>query len=155
MASPLIVDPHILDPHREQASNALRDLYLRSHRLIDRQMSAEGVSFARAKVLMMIAREGSLRSVDLASFFGYAPRTVTEAIDGLEREGFVRRDPDPNDRRAKRISLTPSGEAAARVAEARRIRFVDAVFGALSQDECAALVGLIGKLNTRLGELED
>jgi DNA-binding MarR family transcriptional regulator len=145
--------PHILDPQKEQATEALRDFYLRSHRLIDRRMAAEGVSFARAKVLMLIAREGPMRSTDVATFFGYAPRTVTEAIDGLERDGLVRRDPDPEDRRAKRIVLTPPGEAAAKAAGISRIHFVNDVFSALSAEECETLVGLLDKLNARLGEL--
>jgi DNA-binding MarR family transcriptional regulator len=145
--------PHNLDPELEAASEALRDFYLRSHRLVDRRMSGEGVSFARAKVLMLIAREGAMRSTDVASFFGYAPRTVTEAIDGLERDGLVRREPDPADRRAKRIVLTPAGEAAAIAAGALRIAFINDVFSALSAEECETLVGLLGKLNARLGEL--
>ena len=116
-------------------------------------MRAQGASFARARVLMHIAQRGPLRSIDLASWFGYAPRTVTEAIDGLERDGLVRRDPDPGDRRAKRISLTPAGVAAADAAEASRVRYVEDVFGALSPAECGALVGLVGKLNERLDTL--
>jgi len=139
-----------LDPDREKASEALRDFYLRSHRLIDRMMTAQGASFARSRLLMHIAREGPLRSIDLAASFGYAPRTVTEAIDGLERDGLVRRDPDPGDRRAKRISLTPTGTASAKAANGVKMRYVEDIFGALDSDECDALVDLVGKLNARL-----
>jgi DNA-binding MarR family transcriptional regulator len=102
----------------ERAADALRDFYLRSHRVVDRIMTARGASFARAKMLAHIAREGALRSADLAVALDYAPRTVTEAIDGLERDGLARREPDPEDRRAKRISLTPAGIAAAEAAGA-------------------------------------
>ncbi len=154
MENPPAIDPRAeVDPDRERASEALRDFYLRSHRLIDRIMTAQGASFARSRVLMYIARRGPLRSIDLASSFGYAPRTVTEAIDGLERDGLVRRDPDPDDRRAKRISLTPAGEAAAVSAEASRVRYIENVFGALSPGECADLVELVSKLNERLSAL--
>lgn len=137
----------------DQASAALRDFYLRSHRLIDRIMTAQGASFSRARVLMHIARGGPLRSIDLAESFGYAPRTVTEAIDGLERDGLVRRDPDPEDRRAKRISLTPAGIAAAAAAESSRVRYIEDVFGVLSAGECEEIVRVVGKLNERLAEL--
>ena len=138
---------------REKAGDALRCFYLRSHRLIDRIMTAHGASFARARVLMHIAREGPLRSIDLAESFGYAPRTVTEAIDGLERDGLVRRDPDPADRRAKRISLTAAGQAAVEATESSRVRFVENVFGVLSAGECEEIVRVVGKLNDRLAEL--
>lgn len=131
----------------------MRDFYQRSHRLIDRIMTAQGASFARAKVLTQIARAGSLRSIDLAVSFGYAPRTVTEAIDGLERDGLVRRDPDPEDRRAKRISLTPAGEKAVESAEASRLHYMETVFGVLSAEECDEIVRVVGKLNARLSDL--
>ena len=120
---PLIVAPHDnAEPDYESASHALRDFYRRSHRLIDQIMTQQGASYARARVLSGIARDGPLRSIDLAMAFGYAPRTVTEAIDGLERDGLVRRTPDPDDRRAKRIILTSAGEAAVKASEASRVR---------------------------------
>jgi DNA-binding MarR family transcriptional regulator len=137
----------------DRAGEALRDFYQRSHRLIDRIMTARGASFARARILTQIARAGSLRSIDLAASFGYAPRTVTEAIDGLERDGLVRREPDPEDRRAKRISLTPAGEAAVETAEAARLQYMEDVFSTLTDDECEELVRVIGKLNARLVKL--
>lgn len=137
----------------ERASLALRDFYYRSHRLIDRIMTAHGASYARTRVLTEIADKGPLRSTDLALAFGYAPRTVTEAIDGLERDGLVRRHPDAEDRRAKRISLTAEGEAAVRTAEASRRRYIESVFGVLSAAECEEIVRLVGKLNERLTKL--
>lgn len=136
-----------------RVAEALRDFYLRSHRLIDRIMTQQGASFARAKMLMHIGREGPLRSIDLACSFGYAPRTVTEAIDGLERDGLVRRDPDPDDRRAKRITLTAEGEIAAQAAEAARLQYIESVFGVLDAGECEQIAGIVGKLNDRIGEL--
>ncbi|WBO22856.1 MarR family winged helix-turn-helix transcriptional regulator [Sphingomonas abietis] len=138
---------------RTRVAETLRDYYLRSHRLIDRIMTAQGASFSRAKMLMHIAREGPSRSIDLASSFGFAPRTVTEAIDGLERDGLVRRDPDPDDRRAKRITLTAEGMVVVKAAEAARLEYIDSVFGALSAEECEQIVGLVNKLNDRMAEL--
>lgn len=116
-------------------------------------MTAQGVSWARTRVLAEIGRRGPLRSTDLATCFGLAPRTVTEAIDGLERDGLARRDPDPGDRRAKRISLTEAGEAAAAASEASRVRYVEAVFGVLDPGECMEMVRLFDKLNDRLETL--
>jgi DNA-binding MarR family transcriptional regulator len=145
--------PQDNDADVDRVADSLRDLYLRSHRVMDRLMSAHGASFARTKLLLLIARQGPVRSIDLASYFGYAPRTVTEAIDGLERDGLVRRDPDPDDRRAKRISLTGTGLVAVESAEAARREFVDGVFGVLDPAERAEMVRLIGRLNDRLAEL--
>ncbi|MBV9841005.1 MAG: MarR family transcriptional regulator [Sphingomonadaceae bacterium] len=137
----------------DRAAEALRDFYLRSHRVIDRIMIAQGASFARARLLIYVAEQGPIRSIDLATNFGYAPRTVTEAVDGLERDGLVRRDPDPNDRRAKRISLTDEGVLAAESAERSRRGHIERVFSALSAEEREEMVRLVGKLNDRLVQL--
>ena len=137
----------------ERVAGALREFYLRSHRLVNRIMTEQGASFAKARILSMIDRQGPVRSIDLASAFGYAPRTVTEAIDGLERDGLVRRDPDPGDRRAKRISLTELGRTAIASSEASRRDFIESMYGGLSHDECEAMVNVVGKLIDRVAEL--
>ena len=116
-------------------------------------MAAKGASFSRARMLMYIAKHGPVRSIDLATSLAYAPRTVTEAIDGLERDGLVRREPDTLDRRAKRISLTPAGILAVEGAEASRLDYVEDVFGVLNAQEREEIVRLVSKLNDRLAEL--
>lgn len=154
VATPLIMVPHNIDPSAvEAAATALRDLYLRSHRVLDRRMTADGASFARARLLMQIAEQRGARSTDLATAFGFAPRTVTEAIDGLERDGLVRREPDPEDRRAKRLVLTDAGRAVAEKAERSLRDHTANMFGILSKDECDTFVRLLGKVNDRLVEL--
>jgi len=66
----------------------------------------------------------------------------------------VRRDPDPQDRRAKRISVTPAGTAAVEASEPVREQFMKDVFKALDQSEQDALTVLLDKLNARLQLLE-
>lgn len=116
-------------------------------------MAAKGVSYARARPLMMIAREGRLRTTDLAILLGLTPRTVTEAIDGLERDGLVLREPDSMDRRAKWISLTALGQQAMAAADAEKKAYIDQVFGALDEGEQRDLLALLAKLNSRLASL--
>jgi DNA-binding MarR family transcriptional regulator len=154
MASPLIVEPQYILADCERTANALRDYYLRAHRVAERRMTAQGTSFARHKLLMMVAQQQPVRSIDIAAAMGQAPRTVTEGIDGLERDGLVRRVPDPADRRAKRISLTDAGHAAVRAAEPAREQFIVDLLGALAPKERDELVMLIDKLNARLLEMD-
>ena len=69
------------------------------------------------------------------------------------RPAPARRYPDPHPPRAKRISLTPAGIAAAAAAESSRVRYIEDVFGILSAAECEEIVRVVGKLNERLAEL--
>lgn len=112
-------------------------LFLRMHRLFDRRMAECGASFARTKFLLYLEKEGPSRATDMADLLGLAPRTVTEGLDGLERDGLVRRDPDPDDRRAKRVSLTPSGRSALTATEPIRVLLVERIFGSLNAEDRA------------------
>jgi DNA-binding MarR family transcriptional regulator len=55
--------------------------------------------------------EGS-RLTDLAERSGLTKQAVGEVIPELEELGYVTREPDPRDRRAKIIKLTPKGRDA-------------------------------------------
>jgi len=137
------------------AQEALRDFYLRTQRMMDRLSAAHGTSSGRLRLMMHIASRGSARFVDLVEAFGFAPRTITDAVDALEEDGFVERRPDAVDRRVKRISLTPAGEAVLKAIEPVRQQFSDRLFGALDQQEREQLTTLLGRLNQRLQELEE
>jgi len=133
---------------------ALRIFVMRSRRAVDRLLAEEGSSYARTKWLLFIKAHGPARSTDLADAFGLAPRTVTEAIDALERDGLVRRDPDPSDRRAKRISITPAGADVAGLAEPVLRQFFERVFSALEAEDQKRLALLLSRLTERLDALE-
>jgi DNA-binding MarR family transcriptional regulator len=138
----------------DNLASSFGKLFLRMHRLFDRRMAESGASFARTKLLLFIQKEGGGRAADIASYLGQAPRTVTEAIDGLERDGLVRRAPDPNDRRVKRVTITPEGEEAVRATEPMRKRLVDEIFGVLDEEESVRLRALLAKLSDAVDGLE-
>jgi DNA-binding MarR family transcriptional regulator len=130
--------------------SAFAELHLQFTRTLDRRMAEHGASLARTKLLLCLQKRGPLRGTDIADFFSQSPRTVTEAIDGLERDGLVERKSDPLDRRAKQIHITDKGiEAAARTEPLRR-QIIDQTFGTLSADERAILGAILDKLSKAL-----
>ena len=68
------------------------------------------VTSAEARVLTNLAVHGSLRQAEIADRLAIGAMSVTSLIDRLERSGFVRREPDPDDRRANRVHLTDRSE---------------------------------------------
>jgi DNA-binding MarR family transcriptional regulator len=133
----------------------LARVFLRSHRLLDRRMTAGGASLARTKLLLYLeGQEGEARAADIAEFFGLAPRTVTEALDALERDGMVRRERDPRDRRVKRLSITEAGLAATAATEPLRLALVEQIFGVLDREERDRLATILAKLTAALVEQE-
>jgi DNA-binding MarR family transcriptional regulator len=72
-----------------------------------------GITQAEAHVLARLAC-GPARIRDLHRAFGHKRSTLTAVLDRLERRGYVRRAPDPDDRRSVIASLTADGKPVAR-----------------------------------------
>lgn len=120
----------------EYLGDELAKVFLRLHRLLDRRMTAQGASMSRTKILFYLERQlGEARASAIAEFFALAPRTVTDALDGLERDGLLRREPDPNDRRVKQLFVTKAGCAAIAATEPLRCQLTQQIFGSLAPDQ--------------------
>jgi DNA-binding MarR family transcriptional regulator len=129
---------------------ALLEMHHQLHRIVDQRMSASGLSLARAKVLMRLTLGGPMNQATLAAQLGFAPRSVTETVDALEREGLVMRTEDESDRRARIVTITAAGQQACDTAQAVRVQAMDDIFGGLTPAERATLVGLLNDIRTNL-----
>jgi DNA-binding MarR family transcriptional regulator len=96
----------------------LRTLVLDRHDRRAQVTAALGLSFVRVKALRMVADQPlTLRT--LAERLATDPPYVTVMVADLVARGLVTREPHPADRRARLVTITPAGSAAA--AEADRI----------------------------------
>ena len=83
---------------------------------------------------------------ELGAMLGLAKSSLTGLVDRTERNGLVRREPDPQDARAVRVALTPRG---GRLAEefyaetCRRIEQLPSGLSAAERDRLAALLGRV------------
>lgn len=131
----------------DELGRLLAGAYLRMHRRIDAAMSAEGASLARTKMLLLVDRgAGRARAADLADLLGQAPRTVTESLDGLERDGLIVRVADPADRRVKRLAITEEGRRAIAASEPLRLRLTGEIFAPLDDAEREVLGDMLERL---------
>ncbi len=83
---------------------------------------------------------------DLATQLMVAPRTITDLVDALERDGFLRRVPDPSDRRATLIQVAPEIKGDFNKIAVIRKEFLDETFSVLSLKEQEELIRLLDKL---------
>src|SRR5260221_14417421 len=74
----------------------------------DQRARLEGMTRAQWAVLLRLERRESLKQSDLAEDLDIQPITLTRLVDRLFDNGLIERRPDPNDRRAKRLYLTPA-----------------------------------------------
>lgn len=83
---------------------------------------------------------------ELGAVLGLAKSSLTGLVDRTERNGLVRREPDPQDSRAVRIALTPQGHGLAAEFYAETCRRVENLAAGLSAAERDALAGLLGRI---------
>lgn len=95
-----------------------------------RRTGPTDIAHGGLSAMATLAASGPQRSGHLAEAEGVAPSTMSRIVDGLVADGFVERLPDPADRRALLVGLTPTGSVA--VTTARRVR-ADALGARLAQ----------------------
>jgi len=76
-----------------------------------RELRRYGVGIGQWAVLMHLWSNDGMTQAQLARRVAIEQPTMVRTIDRMERDGLVTRDPDPNDRRASRITLTERGWA--------------------------------------------
>jgi DNA-binding MarR family transcriptional regulator len=81
-----------------------------------RDAGFDDVTLAQARVFQRIAASGS-RLTDLAEQAQMTKQSAAGLVDELERMGYVRRVPDPSDRRARLIQIDKLGRQAAKAAQ--------------------------------------
>jgi DNA-binding MarR family transcriptional regulator len=85
---------------------------------LNARLAAEGFPEMRAGFGFMFRaiQDGEPTPTELATRLGVSKQAVGKVLDEMEQRGFVERRPDPADRRARRVRLTPHGRAASQTA---------------------------------------
>jgi MarR family transcriptional regulator, transcriptional regulator for hemolysin len=74
----------------------------------DHKAAQFGITRAQWAVLVRVDRSEGLIQSELAEVLDLQPITLTRLLDKLCDSGLIERRPDPADRRAKRLFLTPA-----------------------------------------------
>src|SRR5262252_3026828 len=79
-------------------------------RAFNEELAPQGVTFRQAQVLGCLALEGRLSQTDLAERMRIEPPTLVGILDRMERDGWIRRDGDKEDRRRKFVQPTAAAK---------------------------------------------
>jgi DNA-binding MarR family transcriptional regulator len=84
---------------------------------------------------------------------GFAPRSVTQAVESLASDGLVERKPDPDDGRAKLVALTDEGAAALAAGTKAGEHMLRQIFGTLDRKQLARLNEILSVIDDITREL--
>ena len=135
----------------------------------DHNLSAHNISHGRFGVLMLLWRScqprilalmgddagvvGPRTPAELAEAAGVTRATMTGLIDTLERDGFVKRDPDLTDRRMMSVRLTAAGEHFLQEFLPGHFQAITSLMSPLSETERKTLVHLLGKIQQQAAQV--
>jgi MarR family transcriptional regulator, transcriptional regulator for hemolysin len=119
----------------------------------DRQVSALGVTRAQWMVLARLARRPGCSQTELADMMEMERATAGRLVDRLEENGLVRREPDPTDRRVRRVF--PTDLATGQQAQMRAVAdaIVDDALSDLNAEQRETLMTLMEFVRARLSSI--
>jgi len=95
-------------PLEREIAFTLKDVSRMLGTYADQQGHVLGISRAQWTVLVRLQRHEGLKQSELADVLDLQPISLTRLLDRLAENGLIERRPDPNDRRANRLYLTPA-----------------------------------------------
>jgi DNA-binding MarR family transcriptional regulator len=132
----------------------LKDL---SHRYVQRfEVRARAISLnlAQCKVLVRLEKNEGVSQARLAELTEVDAMTMVRILDRMEADGLLERRPDPADRRARCLYLTPKAKPLLdqiwRMSEATRAE----VFAGIGKDERDVLIDVLERIHANLCRLE-
>lgn len=158
-----------LDPSAAEAFLHLLRTGDEAFRSTDRNLSEHSISHGRFGVMMLLWRSQQPRAAkllgaddcecgprtpaELADAAGVTRATMTGLVDTLERDGYVKREPDPADRRTISVRLTPKGETFLNDFLPGHFKVIAGLMAPLSETERKTLVRLLGKIQQQASAL--
>ncbi|MCU0495663.1 MAG: MarR family transcriptional regulator [Chloroflexaceae bacterium] len=128
----------------------IHDLYVLLDDGDQRVFRAFDLSTSQYAVLVLLDNEQGKRLTDLSAQLLFDKSTITRIVDRLEQSELVRRIADPDDRRAQRVVLTPTGAIRRARAQAAHLESVEQRLAVLDELEHDQLVALLAKLRVGL-----
>ena len=97
-------------PQFDQAVRAWMDVFMhRSMRGWAQFAKSSGLSMPQFSIVMQLHHKGAFGMSEVSERFEITPAAASQLVDKLVQNGFVQREEDPKDRRAKSLNLTDKG----------------------------------------------
>ena len=105
-------------------------------------------------LLMCLAHYPALAAKDVAKLTRMPRNSISRAVHRMEKEGYITRTLNPDDRRQTALQVTPEGRAAHEKIASKFVQRETEILGILSKDERAALRGMLTKLAVNASSLD-
>lgn len=140
-------------PEQESLGFLLTDNLRLTRRIAAGYFERYNLTLAQARALLGVYRWQGLRQVDLADYLEIQPISLARLLDQLAESGWVERRPDPQDRRAFQLYLTPAATPIVRMIKEASHAFEARALAGFSEEQKAALFTGLNRLRDNLTSL--
>ena len=128
----------------------LHDAARAMRKRFEQRTAALGLSSAQWRLLALLSREGRANQARLADLLEIEPISVSRLLDRMEQGGWIRREADAQDRRARIIAPTDKTLAAYEEIRATANEVYDEALQGLGVGERAVLIAGLNAIITNL-----
>jgi MarR family transcriptional regulator for hemolysin len=143
------------DGSRERIGRLIQQVSRNWRRAVNQRMAPLGLTDATWLPLLYLDRAGPVRQGELADVLGLDRSSVVRLIDTLAANGLVRREDDPDDRRAKRIVLTPGAQPVVQAAKTAAIQVLDGAVEGIAPEALETTARVLEVMLSRLPQTGD
>jgi DNA-binding MarR family transcriptional regulator len=118
----------------------LRELEREVGLAISDQTECCGVTPAQCHLLLAVEESGETSAAELSVELELDSSTLSRAVDGLVKAGYLLREEDPENRRRQIVSLSAAGKAKVRSINAICDRYYEGLLGSLPAKDSKAVV---------------
>jgi len=138
-------------PHEERSLGKLISHISRNIRwMIQRDLETIGVGSGQHFFLYLVQRHPGITQNEVSRITDIDKATAAKGLAKLEQRGYLRRIPDRDDRRIRRLYLSEEGEAVMPQIEATLRRVTEVCSTDLSAEELGELFRLLDKVEASL-----
>lgn len=142
-------------PQFSQAIRSWMDVFMhRSWRSWGQFAKSTGLSMPQFSILMQLHHRGNCAIGDISERFDITNAAASQLVDKLVQGGFIRREEDPQDRRAKMLNLTNKGKDLIQRGIEERYRWVDQLSSKLTVEERDQVTDALNIMTRAAQELE-
>jgi DNA-binding MarR family transcriptional regulator len=123
--------------------------FLKLQRKIEEMLDPYGLALSQFEALAKVGMNPGVIQQDLVKYLLVTKGNVGALVDRLEESALIERRPDPSDRRANRLFLTPAGTAmVTEIFDKHRV-LVREMFDPLNSSQRKTLHGLLKELEPK------
>lgn len=149
----MICELPALVPEQESLGFLLTDNLRLTRRIAARYFEQYNMTLAQARALLGVFRWQGIRQVDLADFMEIQPISLARLLDQLADGGLIERRPDPKDRRAFQLYLTPAAAPMVKLINDASREFQTKALAGFTEEQKEGLLSGLNNLRENLTAL--